>query len=233
MANDVGAVVLSVEYRLAPEHRLPAAYEDTVEALHWIKTNQSHDWLINHVDYSNVFLIGSSAGANIAYNAGLRVAAGDDQISNITGLILVQPYFGGTQRTGSELKLANDPHLSLCNTDMMWVLSLPVGADRDHEYANPTVEDSLVKLEKIKRLGWRVLVTGCDGDQLMDRQVGLVRLMEKKGVRVVGHFTEGDYHGVQDREPLKAKQLFGVIKDFIGNQEFHNGQSGLKEAGSF
>lgn len=84
MANDVVAVVASVEYRLAPEHRLPAAYEDAVEALHWIISNQD-DWLRRYVDYSNVYLMGSSAGGNIAYNAGLRAATlNDDQVFNGT-----------------------------------------------------------------------------------------------------------------------------------------------------
>lgn len=216
MANDVAAVVVSIEYRLAPEHRLPAAYDDAVEALHWIRTNRADDWLTKYVDYSNVFLMGSSAGGNIAYNAGLRVAAGDDQVYKmINGLILVQPFFGGTYRTGSELRLANDPYLSLCTNDMLWKLALPVGVDRDHEYCNPTVGDGPERLEKIIRLRWWVLVTGCGGDPLADRQMELVRLMEKKSVSVVGHFTTGDYHGVQDSEPLKAKELYGVIKSFI------------------
>ncbi|TKY45085.1 Carboxylesterase 1 [Spatholobus suberectus] len=215
MANDVVAVVASVEYRLAPEHRLPAAYDDAMEALHWIKTNQD-DWLRDRVDYSNVFLMGSSAGGNIAYIAGLRAAAGDDdQVPKIKGLILVQPFFGGTRRTGSELRLRDDPHLALCNNDALWELSLPVGVDRDHEYCNPTVGNGPARLEMIRRLGWWVLVTGCGGDPLVDRQVQLVRLMRRKGVRVVGHFTPGDYHGVQDSEPLKAKELYRVMKTFI------------------
>jgi acetyl esterase/lipase len=220
MANDVAAVVASIEYRLAPEHRLPAAYEDAMEALHWIKTNQGDDWLRKYVNYSSVFLMGSSAGGNIAYNAGLRVAAGDDESSDdevfkIKGLILVQPFFGGTRRTRSELKLANEPHLTLCGTDSLWELSLPIGSNRDHEYSNPMVGDGPLRLESIRRLGWWVLVTGCSGDPLEDRQVKLVRLMQKKGVRVVGHFTKGDYHGIQDSEPLKAKKLYEVIKTFI------------------
>ncbi|KAK7270805.1 hypothetical protein RJT34_26243 [Clitoria ternatea] len=214
LANDVVAVVASVEYRLAPEHRLPAAYDDAVEALHWIKTNQD-DWLIKHVDFSHVFLMGSSAGGNIAYNAGLRVAAGDYQSPKIKGLILAQPFFGGTHRTGSEVRLANEPHLSLCNNDALWELSLPFGVGRDHEYCNPTVGNGAVRMEMIGRLGWRVLVTGCGGDPLVDRQIEVVRLMRRKGVRVVGKFTEGDYHGIQDSEPLKAKELYGVIKSFI------------------
>ncbi|KAK7314935.1 hypothetical protein VNO77_33467 [Canavalia gladiata] len=213
MANDVTAVIASVEYRLAPEHRLPVAYEDAVEALHWIRTNQEDDWLRNHVDYSNVFLMGSSAGGNIAYNAGVRVA--EDNYDQIRGLLLVQPFFGGTNRTGSELRLANNTHLNLCVNDALWELSLPIGVDRDHEYCNPTVGIGPERFEFIIRHGWWVLVTGCGGDPLVDRQVQLVRMMQKEGVRVVGHFTPGDYHGVQDDDPLKAKELYGVIKTFI------------------
>ncbi|KAI5444702.1 hypothetical protein KIW84_013106 [Lathyrus oleraceus] len=216
------AVVVSVEYRLAPEHRLPAAYEDAVEALHWIKTNQSDEWLKNHVDYSNVFLMGSSAGGNIAYNAGLRVAMVEDEVSKmIKGLILIQPFFSGIHRTRSEIKLANDSHLLLCNNDMLWELSLPIGVDRDHEYCNPTVRDNVLRLKRIRELEWWVLVTDCDGDPLVDRSIGLVRLMEKNGVNVVRDFTEGGYHGVQDSEPLKAIELFGVIKKFISSLPNH------------
>lgn len=225
MANKVVAVVVSVEYRLAPEHRLPAAYEDAVEALHWIKTNQSDDWLRNHVDYSNVFIMGSSAGGNIAYNAGLRVAMVENvenEVSKmIKGLILIQPFFSGTHRTRSEVTLANDSHLLLCNNDMLWELSLPVGVDRDHEYCNPMVRDNVLRLKKVREFGWWVLVTDCDGDPLVDRSIGIVRLMEENGVNVVGHFTKGGYHGVQDSEPLKAMELFGVIKKFISSMHSH------------
>ncbi|MED6186835.1 hypothetical protein PIB30_070545 [Stylosanthes scabra] len=220
MANDVVAVVASIEYRLAPEHRLPAAYEDAVEVLHWMKTNQEEDdWLRYYADFSNVFLMGSSAGGNIAYNAGLRVTSAgggcDLGIPKIQGLILIQPFFSGAQITGSELRLADDPHLSLCNNYAKWDLSLPVGADRDHEYCNPTAGDGPKKIEMIGRLGLRVLVTGCDGDPLVDRQMELTRVMEMKGVKAVGHFTAGGYHGVQVQDPFKAKQFYEVVKSFI------------------
>ncbi|KAI9078197.1 hypothetical protein K1719_039811 [Acacia pycnantha] len=61
MADAVQAIVVSLEYRLAPEHRLPAAYDDAMQALHWIKTNQD-DWLKEYADYSSCYLMGSSAG---------------------------------------------------------------------------------------------------------------------------------------------------------------------------
>ncbi|KAJ1423879.1 Alpha/Beta hydrolase fold [Sesbania bispinosa] len=147
-----------LHYRLAPEHRLPAAYDDAVEALHWIKT-QSNDWLRNYADYSNCYLMGSSAGANIAYHAALRVAAEA--------------------------------------SDLMWELALPVGVDRDHEYCNPTAGNGPRVFDRVRQVGWRVLVTGCDGDPLVDHQIALARLIEEKGVEVVKRFGSGGCHGVE------------------------------------
>lgn len=216
MATEISAIIISVEYRLAPEHRLPAAYDDAMEALHWIKTGQE-DWLRRYADFSKCFIMGSSAGGNIAYHAGLRAA---DEVDNlqplkIGGLILRQPFFGGIQRTGSELRLLHDPVLPPCVSDLMWELSLPVGADRDHEYCNPRVSGKSTLLEKIRVLGWRVLVSGSYGDPLFDRQIELVKMLEEKGVQVVDHFGEGDFHGVELKEPSKANALFSICKSFI------------------
>lgn len=55
LATDVPVVIASVEYRLGPEHRLPAAYDNAMEALHWIKKD---DWLADYADLSNCFLMG-------------------------------------------------------------------------------------------------------------------------------------------------------------------------------
>ncbi|KAM7491691.1 hypothetical protein LguiA_034612 [Lonicera macranthoides] len=214
MAVEIPAVVVSVEYRLAPEHRLPAAYDDCVEALHCIKTTND-EWLKNFADFSNTYVMGGSAGGNIAYHAGLRAASDDLGPLKIKGLILQQPYFGGSKRTESELRLANDKILPLSICDVMWGLGLPVGVDRDHEYCNPTVGGGSVALDQIRKLGWKVMVMGCDGDPLVDRQIELVKLLEKKGVEVVGKFISG-YHGMEVLDPSKAKDYYCVvIKDFI------------------
>ncbi|KAF2311815.1 hypothetical protein GH714_026867 [Hevea brasiliensis] len=216
MAIDIPAIVVSSNYRLAPENRLPAAYDDAEEVFQWIKNSQL-DWLREHADYNRCFIMGSSAGANIAYHAGFRVGGevGSLEPLKIKGLILHHPFIGGTQRTESELRLVNDLHLPLSVSDLMWDLSLPIGVDRDHEYCNPTANGGSKLWENMRLLGWRVLVTGCDGDPTIDRQMELVEMLRAKNVGIASHFSEGGYHVVELKEPSKFKTLVLVLKEFM------------------
>lgn len=221
MVETTQSVVVSVNYRLVPEHRLPAAYDDALEALHWIRTSED-PWLTRFADYSNCYLMGESAGGNIAYNAGLRAASEVNQLEplRIQGLILLQPFFGGVKRTPSELRLADDTMLAIPVTDLFWEFSLPVGADRDHEFSNPMAESGSKGFDDIKRLGWKVIVFGSYGDPLVDREVELVKRLEEKGVEASGHFV-GEYkHADFSKEPTKAlaKQLYESIKRFINTR---------------
>ncbi|XP_028768544.1 carboxylesterase 1-like [Neltuma alba] len=218
LVQSTQTVVVSVNYRLAPEHRLPAAYDDALEALHWIRTSDDQ-WLTRFADHSNCYLMGESAGGNIAYNAGLRAAEEVDRLEplKIKGLILVQPFFGGVKRTSSEQRLENDTNLPLPATDLMWELSLPQGADRDHEYSNPTTEKGSKGFDDIKRRGWKVIVFGCYGDPLIDRQINLVKSLQENGAQVEGHFQGEDKHGVFVGQPTKGRalELYDTIKKLV------------------
>ncbi|KAL3499885.1 hypothetical protein ACH5RR_038978 [Cinchona calisaya] len=216
IVTQIPAVVVSVGYRLAPEHRLPAAYDDCFEALHWIKKSKE-EWLENFADFSKAFLMGTSAGGNIAYHVGLRASThvGDFEPLRINGLILHHPFFGGTERTESELRLANDKVIPLAVCDLMWDFSLPLGAGRDHEYCNPTKEIKSDQFDQIKALGWMIFVNGCDGDPLIDRQIELWKKLEEKGVSVIGKFDEGGCHGCGLFDPHKAEELAIRMKEFV------------------
>ncbi|KAK2653715.1 hypothetical protein Ddye_013571 [Dipteronia dyeriana] len=221
MAVKLQTVIVSVKHRLAPEHRLPAAYDDAMEALHWIKTTKEV-WLQKYVDFSKCFLMGNSSGGNVAYHAALHAAAEveDLQPLQIKGLILHQPFFGGVKRTCSELSLFTNKIFPVCVSDLMWDLSLPIGADRDHEYCNPTVDGGSKLLDQIKSVGWKVLVTGYDGDPLIDRQNELVKIMEKKGIKVKRQFAKGGSHGAEFLDPSKCEEFFGLLKDFLFSSTF-------------
>ncbi|KAH0855535.1 hypothetical protein HID58_007927, partial [Brassica napus] len=76
MARELNAVVASPSYRLAPEHRLPAAYDDGVDALRFIRTSDD-EWIKSHADLSNCFPHGDKRWWYLAYNVGLRSALAD------------------------------------------------------------------------------------------------------------------------------------------------------------
>ena len=62
LAEDSGAAVLSIDYRLAPEHRFPTAFEDAVDALAWI----GREGLAAGLDAGRVAVGGDSAGGTLA-----------------------------------------------------------------------------------------------------------------------------------------------------------------------
>ncbi|PSS26098.1 2-hydroxyisoflavanone dehydratase [Actinidia chinensis var. chinensis] len=97
LASKARAIVVSVDYRLAPEHPLPIAYDDSWSALQWMaahSTGKGPDpWLNQHADFGRVFLGGESAGANIAHHVAVRVGSSGFDGFRVHGLFLVHAYF--------------------------------------------------------------------------------------------------------------------------------------------
>ncbi|KAJ4722411.1 2-hydroxyisoflavanone dehydratase [Melia azedarach] len=125
LVSQAQVVAVSVEYRLAPEHPLPAAYEDCWAALQWVAShyegdsNNKEPWLSNYGDFNRLYLGGDSAGGNIGHNIAMR--AGEEGLSwgvKICGAILVQPYFWGSIPIGSESGEKNFQYL-------IWEFSYP------------------------------------------------------------------------------------------------------------
>ncbi|KAK4476537.1 hypothetical protein RD792_015693 [Penstemon davidsonii] len=214
MAAKTPALIASVEYRLAPEHRLPAAYDDANDAVLWVKNqalggSPSDPWMKEYVDFSRVFMMGSSAGGNIVYHAALRALDLDLEPVKIVGLIMNQPFFGGVSRTESQLKYIDNRTIPLHVSDLLWSLALPEGADRGHVYCDPLAGD-----EKIGRLPVSV-VRGYGGDPLIDKQKEFAKMLEARGAHVIPQFIDGGYHGVEVFDPTYADALYNVVRDFV------------------
>ncbi|KAL5727801.1 hypothetical protein ACHQM5_000952 [Ranunculus cassubicifolius] len=215
-ASEIPSIVVSVEYRLAPENRLPAAYDDAKDALCWIKQqaldSNGDPWLRDYGDFSRCYIMGCSNGANIAYRTGLVLPELDLGPVKVAGLILNQPLFGGEEKTRLERKMVNDDVLPSSAMDMLWGWALPVGTNRDHEFCNPTVEGTYSK--NIKKMP-RILVRGFEGDVMLDRQMQFVKMLMKNGVQITAHFGEFGFHTADCFDAKRHLTLIRYLKDFI------------------
>ncbi|KAJ7516087.1 hypothetical protein O6H91_22G042100 [Diphasiastrum complanatum] len=196
-AGELGAIVISVGYRLAPEHRLPAAFDDGYLAINWLQeqaTSKTADpWLSLHGDFSSCFMMGLSSGGSIAHHVALRICFAELSPMQIRGVILVVPFFGGNVRMSSELTRAHDDILTMNDSDTAWNLSLPLGATRDHPYCNP-IGPSSPDFKKFDLPPYLLIIGG--KDPLHDRQMAFVEALRKSGKDVellkyenYGHYT--------------------------------------------
>ncbi|EEC83733.1 hypothetical protein OsI_29586 [Oryza sativa Indica Group] len=161
------ALVVSVEYRLAPEHPVPAAYADSWEALAWVAGHAAGDgdeaWLVDHADFSRLYLGGESAGSNIAHHMAMRVAEeGLPHGAKIRGLVMIHPYFLGTNRVASD---DLDPAVRE-SLGSLWRVMCPATTGEDDPLINPLV-DGAPALDALACD--RVLVCIGEGDVLRDR----------------------------------------------------------------
>ncbi|CAN6165214.1 unnamed protein product [Urochloa humidicola] len=216
-----GAVVLSAGYRLAPEHRLPAAIDDGATFLRWLREQSSvagaavaaeadddNAWLANAADFGRVFVTGDSAGGTIAHHLAVRAGTGGGSAAPepepaagafaVRGYVLLMPFFGGVRRTASEAECpaAAFPNLDL--VDQFWRLSLPAGATRDHPMANPFGPES-PDLGPVD-LG-PVLVVAGGLDLIRDRTVEYAERLAAMGKPVELAEFAGKAHGFYLHEP--------------------------------
>ncbi|KAK9742250.1 hypothetical protein RND81_03G158800 [Saponaria officinalis] len=180
LASEANLIILSVNYRLAPENRLPIAYLDGYDSLKWLIENQNSDPWLKQGDLSRVFLSGDSAGANIAHNVAINVIKNELSGIKITGLLLTHPFFGSENRTIQEMENENGNEVKM--NDMFWKLSIPEGLTRDYfgcNFENNEVDEG----EWGRFPSVMVFVAGLDF--LMERGVMYVEYLRKKNVKDV------------------------------------------------
>ncbi|CAL5380934.1 unnamed protein product [Camellia sinensis] len=167
------AVVVSVNYRRAPENRYPCAYDDGWAAVKWVS---SKPWLQSRKDSKvHIYLAGDSSGGNIVHNVAVRsIESGIEVMGNT----LLNPLFSGQKRTESEKRLDGKYFVKIQDRDWYWRAFLPEGEDRDHPACNPFGPNG-ISLEGIKFPKSLVVVAGLD--LIQDWQLGYAEGLKRNG----------------------------------------------------
>jgi acetyl esterase/lipase len=224
-AAKLPAVMLSVQYRLAPEHRLPAAIDDGAAFLSWLRgeaelaaPGSADPWLAESADFTRTYITGASAGANLAHHVTVHAASTQTQLAasplRVVGYVLLSAFFGGSDRTPAEANPPADVTLTVEGSDKLWRMSLPVGASRDHPLANPFGPESpsLAPVDLPP-----VLVVAPEIDVLRDRVLGYAARFREMGKAVEVAEFEGERHGFSVLQPFgeAANQLMRVLRRFV------------------
>ncbi|KAF3956943.1 hypothetical protein CMV_017997 [Castanea mollissima] len=216
LTQEVHAIVVNVDYRLAPENRLPVQYEDAMDAVLWVREQaldpNGEQWIREYGDISRCYLHGCSNGGNMAFVTALEATRKELEPLRIAGSIMNQPLFSGKERTNSEIQSCDDPVLPLCAQDMFWELALPEGEDRDIWYCNPMVEGP--HTSAISKL-CRCLVIGFTEDPTMDRLQEFVAMLVNHRVPIEAQFNYPGFHGIDMVDPTSANAIVEMAKTFI------------------
>ncbi|KAK7308183.1 hypothetical protein VNO77_41782 [Canavalia gladiata] len=206
-------LVVSVEYRLAPETLLPAAYDDCWDALKWVAT-KAEPWLINHGDFNRVFIGGDSAGANIVHNIALRAGAevlpGDVKL---LGAFVSHPYFYGSKPMGAEPVAGHEQSVPSLTWNFVYP-SAPGGLD------NPLINPLVIGAPTFASLGCsKLLVCTAERDGLRERAVSYYEALKNSGwqgqVVLFQVEEEGHVFHIHNPQSPNANKMFKRFAEFL------------------
>ena len=140
LANDAGAIVAAVSYRLAPEHPFPAATDDTFAALQWVADNAVHCG----GDPTRIAVHGDSAGGNLAAVAALR--ARDEGGPALTCQVLTYPVIDPHANTPSREQFGEGYIITAAGLDWFWNHYLQDPDDAENPLAVPSKATTLAAL---------------------------------------------------------------------------------------
>ena len=184
LATQSGAVVAAVDYRLAPEHRFPAAPEDCFSATEWAIAHAT-EW---GADGQRVTLAGDSAGGNLATVVAL-MRRDRGSLPALAGQVLLWPVTGPYDPP-TKSYLDNSEGFGLTRKGMIhfWDLYLNESSEMSNPYAAPLNASDLSGLPP-------ALVITAEHDVLRDEGAEYARRLAAAGVPVTYECVEGVNHG--------------------------------------
>ena len=135
LCRDSGCHVISVDYRLAPEHRFPAAFEDCFNVLQIIQNESQH----HGIDSNKVFLCGDSAGGNLT--AAVALANRNRGGPHLAGQIMIYPVLAADTGLPAYSECRDAPMLTTTQTE--FYMEMYLGEGEHNAYSAPLLSDDL------------------------------------------------------------------------------------------
>lgn len=182
LAHEGELIVISIDYRLAPEHKFPAAVDDAISAAKWIAANAK----TLGIDPTRLMVGGDSAGGNLATVVALAARDGDGPA--IAGQVLIYPAtdFAMTYPSHREPETS----ILLTHSVIKWFCNhyLSGPGDIDNWKASPARAKTLSGLPPAY-----VLTAGAD--PLRDEGDDYAARLKQAGVAVTYRHFPGQFHG--------------------------------------
>jgi acetyl esterase/lipase len=181
MAEKVDALVVSVEYRLAPEHPYPAALDDCYAALQWLVARAD-------IDSQRIVVAGVSAGAGLA--AALTLRCVDSRVVDLAGQALICPMLD--DRTVRRTTVAGARGWTPEDNAFAWrsYLGSEPGIEGVSAYAAPARRENLSGLPPT----WVAIGTA---DLFHDEVVHYANRVQSAGVSTRVEIIPGAFHGFE------------------------------------
>ena len=213
LAVKTDAIVVAVDYRLAPEHVFPAALEDADAALRWVVDNAQSF----HGDATRIAVAGDSAGGNLA--AALALSLRDQQGPAIRAQVLLYPAVDlRNLDRPSAVDFAQGYFLT--RPRMAWFIEqyVPTVAQRSDPLASPLLASSHAGLPP-------ALTITAGFDPLRDEGEAYAKALADGGVSSQLQRYEGVLHGFvsMDRWFPEADQATDLVASFL-REQFHSAE---------
>ena len=211
VALEMGCVVASVEYRLAPEHPHPAPIEDCYAGLKWLAENA--DSL--GVDSSRIAIGGASAGGGLA--AALALLARDRAEVQVIFQQLIYPMLDDRNITPASHYVQHPKVWNRKANIAGWsaLLGKPAGSDGVSPYASPA------RAEDLSGLPPAFIIVG-ELDLFVDEDIEYAQRLIQAGVPVELHVFPGAFHGSDLMVPTSENsQRWAAIRTAALRQALH------------
>jgi cation diffusion facilitator CzcD-associated flavoprotein CzcO/acetyl esterase/lipase len=204
LADELGAIVVTPSYRLAPEAPFPAATDDTYAALCW-----TADTIAEHGgDPEHIVVMGESAGGQLAAVAAQR--ARDEHGPRLLAQVLLYPTIDAEADTASRIEYAAGPVLSAAAAQGMWAGYLGDMSNAESPLASPGRADSLAGLPP-------ALILSAECDPLRDEGEDYGRALDAAGVPTRVRRLSGLVHGAYNMSAFvpRVAEFNVAVADFL------------------